>query len=393
MKKITLLMLIVFTTIKLQGQNKLLSSIEEYYNGASWVNSSGDNYEYDSNNNLISTNSYNYNSSISKWEIGAKESYVYNANNKITERIYQTWDSTTNKFINSYKASYTYTNGNFTEYISMDWDSSLGWVNSYKSVITYNDNNLPISALNYDWVGSQWVVNSRDILTYNVNNRITTLISDNWVNLQWVSGYKSEYIYNSNNKIVTIKNYDWISSSWLESDKEDYELDTNGNRIRLTKQSENVEYSSKTEFTYETSSPMSSFANPFRDKTGLDYITEDFPYLNKVLASNSFRYDAATSSFVNNYRTTYNYNNSITLGTKKLEIANATITVFPNPSNNYIQVSGLTETKNYEVYSILGDKVSKGTISGNEKIDIHNLTNGLYFLKFKEGNTIKFIKE
>jgi hypothetical protein len=391
MKKITLLMLIVFTTIKLQGQNKLLSSIDEFYDGASWVNTSGDNYEYDSNNNLISTNSYLYNSSNSKWEIAAKESYVYNANNKITEYIDQTWDSTTNKFINSYKSSYTYTNGKVTEILDMNWDSGLGWVNSYKGVLTYNDNNLPISALNYDWVGSQWVLKYRDILTYNVNNRITTLISDNWVNLQWVSDYKSEYIYNSNNKIVSNKNYNWKSSSWLESDRQDYEWDTNGNRIRLTQSQ--TGYVNKTEYTYDASSLMSSYANPFRDKTGLEYIIEDFPYLNKVLASNDFQYDAATSSYVNNYRTTYNYNNSITLGTKKLEIANATITVFPNPSNNYIQVSGLTETKNYEVYSILGDNVSKGTISGNEKIDIHNLTNGLYFLKFKEGNTIKFIKE
>jgi hypothetical protein len=32
-------------------------------------------------------------------------------------------------------------------------------------------------------------------------------------------------------------------------------------------------------------------------------------------------------------------------------------------------------------------------VSNKEYINIENLTNGLYFLKFENGNTLKFIKE
>jgi len=39
------------------------------------------------------------------------------------------------------------------------------------------------------------------------------------------------------------------------------------------------------------------------------------------------------------------------------------------------------------------NEIKKGIIADNEQIDISNFTNGMYFLKFKNGNTIKFIKE
>lgn len=67
--------------------------------------------------------------------------------------------------------------------------------------------------------------------------------------------------------------------------------------------------------------------------------------------------------------------------------------LFPNPTIDYIQISGLINTENYSIYNVIGSEISKGTISNDEKVNIQNLTNGLYFLKFENGNTIKFIKE
>lgn len=69
------------------------------------------------------------------------------------------------------------------------------------------------------------------------------------------------------------------------------------------------------------------------------------------------------------------------------------IQLYPNPSDKFVKISGLTEKKNYEIYNILGTEIKKGVISNNEQIDIKDFTNGLYFLKFENGKTIKFIKE
>ena len=70
-----------------------------------------------------------------------------------------------------------------------------------------------------------------------------------------------------------------------------------------------------------------------------------------------------------------------------------TLKVYPNPTFNFITVSGLTETENYTIFDILGKKITKGTISNSEKINVKTLKNGIYFLKFKNANTIKFVKK
>ncbi len=84
--------------------------------------------------------------------------------------------------------------------------------------------------------------------------------------------------------------------------------------------------------------------------------------------------------------------NLSTLSTNSYSIKNS-IKSFPNPSTGLIQISGLSKTENYAIYNIIGSKINEGIISNDEKIDIRNLTNGIYFLKFENRHTIKFIKE
>jgi len=74
-------------------------------------------------------------------------------------------------------------------------------------------------------------------------------------------------------------------------------------------------------------------------------------------------------------------------------IFNSAISLFPNPTSNYIQLNNLIKLENYSIYNITGTEISKGSISTNEKLDIRNYSNGLYYLKLENGKTIKFIKE
>jgi hypothetical protein len=78
-----------------------------------------------------------------------------------------------------------------------------------------------------------------------------------------------------------------------------------------------------------------------------------------------------------------------TLGVDDFIRTGTAVKLFPNPSIDYIQILGLTKT---EGYNILGAEVNNGNITNNEKIDIRNLTNGLYFLELKSRNSIKFMK-
>jgi len=68
------------------------------------------------------------------------------------------------------------------------------------------------------------------------------------------------------------------------------------------------------------------------------------------------------------------------------------LTLFPNPASDFIQISELTKPESYKIYSTIGVLVHSGYATNSAKIDIQNLTNGIYFLKFRNGYTHKFIK-
>jgi hypothetical protein len=80
------------------------------------------------------------------------------------------------------------------------------------------------------------------------------------------------------------------------------------------------------------------------------------------------------------------------LNTNEFELDNK-VNLFPNPSSEFIQFSGLTTKVNYTIYNILGKEVKNGIISNQEKVEVKNLNNGLYFLRLDNRNTIKFIKQ
>ncbi|CAI8375647.1 MAG: Uncharacterised protein [Polaribacter sejongensis] len=69
------------------------------------------------------------------------------------------------------------------------------------------------------------------------------------------------------------------------------------------------------------------------------------------------------------------------------------LTIAPNPASDFIEIFGLTKTEHYKIYNILGGLVNHGNVSNNDKIDIQDLKDGIYFLKFENGNTHKYIKK
>lgn len=82
-----------------------------------------------------------------------------------------------------------------------------------------------------------------------------------------------------------------------------------------------------------------------------------------------------------------------TLSTNDVELTINKFKIHPNPSSNFIKISGLNEHINYKIFNVLGAEIKNGIISENKQIDIRSLTNGLYFLKFENGNTLKFLKD
>jgi hypothetical protein len=81
------------------------------------------------------------------------------------------------------------------------------------------------------------------------------------------------------------------------------------------------------------------------------------------------------------------------LSLEESNVNNTVVKVYPNPSSEYIQLSGINNIEKFKIYDIIGSEIMSGIVHVNEKIDIRNFPNGLYFLNFKNGRTLKFVKK
>ena len=398
MKKLYTTIILIVLSITVQGQNKLRSSINEYYTGSSWEKSWGYNYEYDNNNNLISETYLNW--TDGQWVIREKTTYTYDVNNKVTSELGQEWNTTTSMFENSYRDTYSYLNGKFSGQTSEVWQNS-NWANEWKIEVNYGGNNLPSGYLSYEWDGSQWGVESQGTFDYNGNNRVAFETSQDWRNSSWVNSYKTIYNYNGNNKILNTRGANWddFNNLWVENNRYDYELDLAGNRtVEVnTYQNNNITSKNKTEYTYDGSSLMNDFAHPYKDKNGVDYLTEDFPYVNKLLTATNYSFNTNNSSYQISNRTTYNYSESIVLSTEIPEFLETSLTLFPNPATSVLNLDFLSsDTVDKIIIMDLTGRVVKQQYTGLNQINIDDLVSGLYIIEASSGNKktqIKFIKK
>ena len=69
------------------------------------------------------------------------------------------------------------------------------------------------------------------------------------------------------------------------------------------------------------------------------------------------------------------------------------ISVYPNPTSNFIEFSGLTEPIPYSIYSISGGVLEKGIITKNKNVSLQNLATGTYFIILDAKEVIKIVKE
>lgn len=110
-------------------------------------------------------------------------------------------------------------------------------------------------------------------------------------------------------------------------------------------------------------------------------------------------------SYSNNGDVTLHYGNPtypdiwvVKLGSETLstqEIENLKISVYPNPTSDNINVSGISSDVEFKIYNPVGQMVSQGKTK-NQSVDVMHLAKGIYFIQLKEKENLlklKFIKK
>lgn len=69
------------------------------------------------------------------------------------------------------------------------------------------------------------------------------------------------------------------------------------------------------------------------------------------------------------------------------------ITVYPNPTENYLFVDGVRENTQATLFNFLGQKVKDVIVIPSEPLNITDLPSGIYLLKTEKHTPVKFVKK
>ena len=369
MKKITFLVLTLITTTFF-GQDKLTSSLSEFFDGSSWLPINTSEFTYDDDNNLTEIIDLDWDTGTSQWIKSEVSTYTYNANNKSVVELYQEYNGTTIEFQD--RVSNTYNSEGFLIQILEEDYLTSSWVNTSKINLEYANGNI-VSGISSEWNGVDWVFgedSSKVAINYNANGTISSVVSDVWESNSWFTAYRSVYSYDGNNRIVSQEEQVFDGSAWVPEYKIEYAYDANGNALTEKEfYNDNGVFILESEETntFDTSQLMANFVHPFKDKSGIDYLFSVNGIINKILTTTSV-----------NRRTTYNYEEA-TASIPKFNLAD--VQVYPNPAKDVVNVSIQNVLiHKIEVYNLLGKKVLTSTES---KINVENLPKGVYLLKIQ----------
>ncbi|AOW21100.1 T9SS type A sorting domain-containing protein [Urechidicola croceus] len=99
-----------------------------------------------------------------------------------------------------------------------------------------------------------------------------------------------------------------------------------------------------------------------------------------------------TSSTLSFYETTID--NCPALGIDQELIKESKISIYPNPSSDYIEISNLSENVKCTISNITGQIVKNTKVSSsNNRINISDLAKGFYFVDLEGKKTIKLVKK
>lgn len=110
--------------------------------------------------------------------------------------------------------------------------------------------------------------------------------------------------------------------------------------------------------------------------------------------------DTTTSLFINPYYNHLNWDKTdceqfIVIHSLPESETRNSISVFPNPASNSLNVAGIELNSDYCIYDATGRKVLQGVVNTSNTVDIQLLATGLYYIEIKGGEektVLKFVK-
>ena len=195
-------------------------------------------FEYDENDNPISTVEYTRDTITDPWMPDLKDESFFDENGRTTMDAAYHWDDSLKQWVGDYKTEYTRDeDGRITVWHTFVWDPNDGkWISSEKWEYGYNaDGNRTTSSV-YEWDAglNEWVGVYTEQYNYDADGN-TTSSSSSWewdpVGKQFKPGFKMEFTLDDSGMVTSWveSRWDTVAGKWVNTQKGDNTFDANGN--------------------------------------------------------------------------------------------------------------------------------------------------------------------
>ncbi|MFC2130171.1 T9SS type A sorting domain-containing protein [Bacteroidota bacterium] len=327
-----------------------LTCLTEIWSGE-WENHERKVFTYDDDGNQLTRFTDEW---FGMWESDSRYTYTYDEEgNRISAFLILTFTLETVYVSNTY----TYDDdGNQIIFLGERRNSGGEWIIDWRYTYTYDKNGKRIAWIRESWINDEWENHSRATYIYNENNNLITELREQWgKESEWTNHLKDTYIFNENNNLITKLREQWgKESEWEKFDKESYICNVDSKPIKyLSEKWENE-----------------------------GWIEHDGQYSFNDSHGNIYSYDGYLIEI---------YWQKIT-SVEKTSNSNFSITAFPNPCIDVLNISHNLPGAKIELYNTLGNKVyDVERVTGNtQNINCSNFENGVYYLRITSREKSQF---
>lgn len=278
-------------------------------------------HTYDANGNISVYEDERYDDGKKSWEKYAKTTYTYTNSGLISNITF--YQSVNGKYQGATNTTYTYdASSRPIEELTLIWDNnSNNWINSTKKQYLYTSAGL--SATNTEqWIRINWTPWLRETYIYN-NGKLSVLSEDRFLTNIWTNISRTQYDYTSNNQYSRIYHLNWNNVK--------QQLDT----------TDKIEYAYAPD--NSVTATTSAYTNGQFVNQRLDYTANNSD--DQPLVQNYQEWDAANNKWLipdNAWEVRYYYS-MWNLDVNTVKNNNTTLTIYPIPANNFINISLKTE--------------------------------------------------
>ena len=362
-------------------------------------------FEYDAYGN--NTSLFIYKIAYSPPIYFLKRLYSYNSNNQLIEEIRANWYQVPNQWEDLEKAIIEYFPNKLIVTTLIFYNNS--WVNNEKHTY-YKDNNsidtLILKEVQY-YGTNYWTNFSKHHINYNSNGSISNDIRYNWENNTWVNGRNNIYTYSNNNQNTSIVYYLWANNNWEFHEKEIINFDNinialnnvskkiNNNSWlnvdSIVYQNNNINMDNQVFYNWQNNTwgKRSKRVYNYDEVSNTNYIIPNYFFshskFKKKLINEYWYINSNNNNWLDDGILDYYYSDINTISIN--ELSKKAISITPNPANNYITISGITNSI-INIYNISGKLVKTQNINSSNKIDISKIKKGIYIVSATKNNSI-----